>query len=363
MDFYIPTPGDKKEEVISGVIDIFGKNNVKKTKKKNKKNKASTDPLVIETSEILMGTEEIFSEEAEKIIPKDIGALGMFTGIDGDTTKIIDGILTKQSRSYANRKNHVDKYKKEFAEELTLLYNMSKTNNEIVTLLHQAAKDAIKSSGNRVRGQLSMMQNNLLQSYNAALTNQLSITKELSTTKKISEDLALRKHSNDIKAGTLEKEGNNAMDAAAFMRMLNMSKETADMTQGVSMVDSMSAELGTYTAEQVMTNQPLVPPQYDNDDDIDHRLADRMSGGSFRSAEDTRRLVYDNQGAKIVIIRDSENDWYMEARMNDGTVIDDYPLPSKESLGGISFNGSKAKDKAGRMYELDDRTMHTDLGF
>jgi hypothetical protein len=149
-----------------------------KSNKKEKKNKKKGN-----LSKLAGFVEEDIDDEDLNI---DIDALDLFKEFDDG--EISDRIVDKQKRNYNKLKKEENVYKKEFAEEITLLYNLLAETSEFSNDLEKQYKELTKQ---KTRG-VSKYSTDLAQTALTAKSNRLAILKEITNIKKTIADLNIK---------------------------------------------------------------------------------------------------------------------------------------------------------------------------
>ena len=92
---------------------------------------------------------------------------------------------------------------------------------------------------------------------------------------------------------------------------------------------------------------------YDDNDDFGDLIADEL-GDTGRSKEADMYLKYENSGVKVSICINEQDveDYYYIARDKDGNVLDDYPLPEKNTI-SINKSTGIATDIYGKKYDIE----------
>lgn len=307
----------------------------KKEKKKGKKKKKESVELLNEISD----DEENVDNDAFNFI--DLDEL-----YDEEREEDIEGdIVGVQKKNYDKLKKDENNYKKEFAEELTLLYNLLEELNKYNKKLEKKY-DALE--GAKTRG-VSKYTMDLASSILQGKTSKLQVIKEIASVKKTIADLKLKHDAKNKDNGAAVSN-----DALAVSYLQNIIKHGR-----TSFVDSLTKN------------------DHDDDDiqidgwDLDSNLGDALNYDKYHSMIDERLssetnryrdsedgdkyIKYENLGVKLFIKRDIDTgDWELIALDKNRQQIYDYPIPDKKSLGKMKFtdDGSYASDKYGRSYKV-----------
>lgn len=289
---------------------------LKPQKKKKEKEEDDYDPD--EWFADLMGSQSKISK-TRKRIKSDL--------FDGD------GIVSKKKKK---KKKHgkndglVD-FKQEFEPEMALYKNLLVAQNRFTDSL-QKEYDAIKSVKSSSRGvtkQMSELIENITDA--RALSMQL-IDKHVNVKKQIAELNMKQKE----KFAKDQLDGDNMSDfASSYLRqMLNDRQALLDPTGNASVSD--------YSDEDMLGEINL---SFANTDENDE---------NFNSEDNTDLyLKYENQNVQVyvVITNDDLDNYEFVAEAEDGTVIDDYPLPSKTKI-SINRSTNVATDYYGQKYQI-----------
>lgn len=338
-------PTKKVEEPQEEVFTLSSLSKKKKDKKKKKKknldlemmsggelNKVSSDEpeddeFVIEDSN-LIDIEELFREEED-----DIGG----------------NIIDEQKKGYEKLKKDENPYKKEFSEELTILYNLLDETNKFGKKLDKMFEGLEKS---KTRG-VSKYINDLIMSILNSKQSKLSIVKEISNIKKTVADLKIK---SDAKADKKAADGTQSTEALAstyFKNVLkygrgNFVKEFSGGNDKDEAIDDLIADIERVKSEEY------------SDDQIDkyqQMIEDRLESedNPFRSHEGSKYIEYENRGVKIYIKKCVDTgEWEFIAMDKDMQQILDYPVPTRRSAGKIKFSddGRYATDGRSITYKV-----------
>lgn len=231
----------------------------------------------------------------------------------------------KKKKKKKKKKGELTDYKKEFEPEAALLRNLLIEQNKYVDSL-QKEYDYIashKSSSRGINKNMTDLMDNITQARN--LSMQL-VDKHVNLKKTIA-DLSMKERKE--KAGTLGEGDNLADFASSYLKQ--MISDRAQYINGVG-----SAEIGDYTSEE-MAN-----------------FVTENIGESDRSVEADKYLEYENMNVTIYLHINSQDDgdYYYEAVAEDGTILNDYPLPLKETKFNINRSTDIATDTYGVKYQI-----------
>lgn len=325
---------------------ILGKKKPKE-KKKKKKRKSSLASIGVDLG-MIPTEDEIESEDTNgEDDPITIGAfLEKLDERDEDDSA---GIVDKQKRGYKKLKKGEDKYKKEFAEEITLLYSLLDETTQYSKELEKDLK-GIRSS--KVRG-VSKYSNDLAALVMTSKQTKLSIIKEIAAVKKSIADLGFkdRKDDNNNKA-------NNSSEALASQYFKNIL--THGRTDFIDMVSGSRDDDDDDVSE-------LSRSGFSDREELEYNriLEERLSStdNPFRSADGSKYIEYENRGVEIRVSRCIDTgEWEFIAVDKTGNRVDDYPLPDKRTAGRMKFSedSTYARDQLGRMYTVMEYYLPND---
>lgn len=306
---------------------------------------------VIDEYERLM--EELDNPDPLDIIPMFDEDENFYQAIDNwDNGEYYEEPLDKYSRkgkqSYNKYKEDENEYKKEFAEELAMLYDLLEETNKFSKKL---TKKYDSIDGSKAKG-TSKYLTELIESILGATTNKLQIIKEINSLKKNIQELKIK---SDSKYAKMNGDGSLEDDANSFFQNI----------MGVGRNNFVSA----------LNGEPDIHfsnPEYSNDDDIEYVnslpdaqdalhdiINDRLENeGCIRSEEADKYIIYENLKPELRILRSAaDNTWEVIAVDKDEQRIIDYPVPSKRDLGKMKFSadGKYATDAYGRSYRVIEK--------
>ena len=287
------------------------------------------------------------------IIPEFTDEDNFYQAIDNwDNGDYIEEPLDKYSKrgkqSYNKYKEDENIYKKEFAEELAMLYDLLDEANKFNKKLTKKY-DSIE--GNKAKG-TSKYLNDLIESVLSSTTNRLQIIKEINSLKKNIQELKIKA---DGKYAKMGGDGSLEDDANSFFQNI----------MGVGRNNFVSA----------LNGEPDIHfsnPDYSNDDDIEYAnslpdaqnalhdmINERLENeGSSRSSEADLYIIYENLKPEIKILRNTmDNSWEVIAVDKDCQRIVNYPVPERKSLGKCKFSadGLWMTDAYGRSYKVIEK--------
>ena len=335
----------KKKNNIDDDYDTIMLSNIKPKKNKNKKKKKKGN---------LIGDNMVEFESTVKIDSDNI--------IDEDTLLDIDSILKEREEDdieddltmkgksgYNDLKKNKNNYKKEFAEELTLLYSLLDETSKFGKALE---KDLNAMKGSKVRG-VSKYTNELAQLVLTAKNNKLSILKEINSTKKTIADLTMKA---EAKTKDVDNKNNPEYLASAYFKnILNHGRTNFINTmtnEPVSYNDDYEDEYSSMIDNIEKGEKPV-----SEEDMYNKILMDRLeaNGNPHRSIDGSKYIEYENLGVKIYVKKciDTGN-WDFVAIDKNKQQINDYPVPTKRDAGRMRFSddGTYATDSKGRIYNV-----------
>jgi len=260
----------------------------------------------------------------------------------------LDKYSKRGKQSYSKYKEDENEYKKEFAEELAMLYDLLDEANKFNKKLTKKF-DAI--DGNKAKG-TSKYLNDLIESVLSSTTNRLQIIKEINTLKKNIQELKIK---SDGKYAKMGGDGSLEDDANSFFQNI----------MGVGRNNFVSALNGD-------TDFHISSSDYSSDDDIEYANAlpdahnaihdminERLeSEGTTRSSDADMYIIYENLKPELIVMYSVvDNTWEMVAIDKDGQRIQGYPVPTKKELGKMKFSQDKkfATDAYGRSYKVMEK--------
>jgi hypothetical protein len=290
---------------------------------------------------------ELDDQDPLDIIPAFDETDNFYQAIDNwDNGEYVEEPLDKYSRkgkrSYDKYKEDENEYKKEFAEELAMLYDLLDEANKFNKKLTKKY-DAIE--GSKAKG-TSKYLNDLIESVLSSTTNRLQIIKEINSLKKNIQELKIKADGKYAKMG-----GDGSLEDSAnsfFQNIMDVGRN--------NFVSALNGDPDIHYSN----------PEYSNDEDIEYAnslpdaqdalhemINERLEneGGNRRSNEAEMYIIYENMKPEIKILRSAmDNTWEIIAVDKDGQRIVDYPVPDRKSLGKCKFSadGTWMTDAYGR---------------
>ena len=263
---------------------------------------------------------------------------------DNDYVEEISEKLTRKGkRSYDKYKEDENEFKKEFAEELTMLYDLLDDANKFNKKL---IKKYDSIDGSKAKG-TSKYLNDLIASVLTSNTNKLQIIKEITNLKKTIQELKIKSDGKYAKTGddSLESQANSF-----FSNIMSVCRNNFISALNGDDMQFVDVEYSSDTDIEYANTLPDV--QNEIHDRINERL---MNEDSLRSTEAEKYIIYENLQPEYKILRSAmDNTWEVIAVDKDGHRIHDYPVPSKKDLGRMKFSsdGYYATDAYGRSYKV-----------
>lgn len=262
--------------------------------------------------------------------------------IEGDDD-ISDSIIDDQKRGYGKLKKEANPFKKEFAEELTMLYDLLDETNKFGKKLDKIFESTQNS---KARG-MSKYTADTVTAILSSKQNKLQILKEIASVKKTIQDLKI-KHD-----GKNKDNADNSSDAAAAAYLSNIVKYgRSNFLKAVDDDKAIDAIIKKDTGSD--DEDFYFDEEHEEFDSIIHeRLMNE--GNPFRTELGNTYIELENRKVSIVIKKCIDTgDWEFIALDKDNQQVWDYPLPSKDNIGKLKFSGDNryATDKLGRSYKV-----------
>lgn len=345
----ITAPPKKKKETPEESVGeplLLSSVGKKKKKDKDKKKKKSS----IETSLISLNDDDGETDIYDSVIESDnLIDIDEILNREDDEDDIGNPIIDEQRRSYEKRKKDENPYKKEFAEELTLLYDLLDEMNKLSKELDKKYKGI---EGSKVRG-VSKYTNDMVINMLSAKTNKLQIIKEINSLKKTIADLKIKADAKNGKGGEAGEMSADLMATQYFQKVLqfgrgNFVKQFAgdgshnDVDDSIDdLVSEIESNKRGYSNHEVEDFQQMIEDRLESEENV------------FRSDAGSKYIQYENLGVKIYIKRCIDTgEWEFVALDRDNQQIYDYPLPSRRDVGKVRFSDDYATDERGRMYKV-----------
>ena len=297
--------------------------------------------------------QEIEEQDPVDLLPEFNDEDNFYQAIDNWDNEYVEEIsekLTKKGkRSYDKYKEDENEFKKEFAEELTMLYDLLDDANKFSRKL---SKKYDSIDGSKAKG-TSKYLNDLIASVLTSNTNKLQIIKEITSLKKTIQELKIKadgkKNNVGAEDGSLEDQANSF-----FSSIMSVGRN--------NFISALNGDPDTQFSN----------PEFSNDSDIEYvnslpgaqeelhnRINERLlNEGSSRTSEGDKYIIYENLKPELTIMYNvMDNTWDMIAVDKDGQRIIDYPVPSKKELGKMKFSSDHkfATDSYGRSYKCMEK--------
>lgn len=320
----------------------------KKKKKKGKKKDSNISLLIngqyVDLSDSPM-TESNHTEESHENTIDTLNLIdsdSIFFGDDDDDDEFV-GIVKTQKGGYNKLKSDDNIYKKEFSEELVLLYNLLDELNSFDKKLNRKVEGL---DSTRARG-MSKYTNDLIQSLLTCKTNKLQVLKEISNIKKTIVDLKMK----DQKNTKTDSDSSPEIMASSYLnQILGMGRNKFINT------------INSTAMQSTMTNGL----NFEDDDDFDELLDSKLESGTGRSEEIEKYVKYESLEPKICVKKFIDTgDWEFIVMDKFNREIPDYPTPNPETVTPMKFgdDGVMATDKHGRSYKVIEVVSGEDVGF
>jgi hypothetical protein len=331
----------KQLQQSSSDIILFKNDKKEKKKKKNK--------IFDELNDLLSNDSETTTKStSKKEVDLDEIVQNMdeeYDGLDEDAG-INSFIINREKKGYNKLKKQENDFKKEFAEELTLLYTLLSESNTFGKKLEKKYESMDGSKTRNSSKYITDIINSIIMNKNS----KLSILREIASIKKSIVDLK-------IKDTRVKDENFNSVDhlASTYLKNIlnygrnNFVKNFTDHDEFEEYNPNLNDnELNEYEHKRF-------------DRLIDERLTN--SEDNYRTEEGNKFIAYEKMGAKIMVQRNIDTgDWDFIAVDKNKQLIDDYPLPTKESITKMKFadDGLTATDQYGRTYKVKESYEFTE---
>lgn len=340
----------ENERVIGAPKESDAPKKEKKVKKEKKKKKSKKEEEQIEL--LSVGFDGVEYSEAED---PDIARMMGLIDIDelmnkdyGEEGNVSDPIISAQRGAYGKRKKDNNEYKKEFAEELTLLYDLLGDTRAFSDKL----KNFIDLDGKQI-GAVSKTMSDLITNYLDTKKTQLQTLKEISGLKKTAIDLKLKADSKK------ESNGSESDDSLAVSTLINTIMKTgrgdfAAAIHGGGGGFLPQDEIIDYIGH-VETSSSYSHLDDNENEDYENMIERRLTETGYleATAENDAYLKYEHRDVRVCVLMDEEeNTWEFIAVDRDDIRIDDYPLPEKRETEPMKFNGHMAVDRRGVQYRM-----------
>lgn len=313
----------------------------KKTKEKKSKKEKKKSKL-----DIILPMDDPYDD------PDDIGLINVDDIIEGvKNAGSPKSIIKEQKKGYEKLKKNDNNYKKEFAEEITLLYGLLDDTDKFGKSIE---KDLNNLRGSRVRG-VSKYTNDLAELVLTSNQTKLNILKEISSVKKSIADLQLKSEAKNKDKNANDSKNPEYMASAYFRNVLTHGR--TDFIKHIGGRDDDDYDEYNSIVEEIEDSKRNGFVTNDVDKDYTDILEARLNedGNPMRSYAGSKYIEYENRNVKPVVKKCIDTgEWHLAAIDKHGVEIDDYPLPTRRELGKMKFSadGNYATDEFGRMYSV-----------
>ena len=344
----------------------------KKEKKKKKKKKKSDFDILNEDS--LDYTGEFIDRNGKLVeitIPRpNVDLLDYYKDDEPDDSEFVDRIVDPNRKAYQKLKKDKNKFKREYAEELTLLYDTLKETDKFSKELRKRYQEL---NGSKQRG-LSKYAIDLADSVLSSNQTKLNIIKEIASVKKNALD---QKTKYEAQLAKIEAEMNKAQaqQQSSDLGLMGSSYLQNILQYGrKNFINTLTGTDGSYDEENyIETNDgmyleedgddnaellDMIEEHYEDEAELDDMISSRLSNSRNprRTDEGNKYIQYEHRKPVIKIsLNEETGDYSFFAVDQDGNVLDDYPLPSDDhKLNPIRFSldNSYGTDKRGRQYKV-----------
>lgn len=336
-----PKPVKEEPEPI-----LFGSKKKNKKKKNKKGISSSLDVKFIGDRSVPSYDQDGDGEETNDSRNLELLDIDRLLYGDEDESSVGDPIINEQLRGYEKRKNDSNKFKKEFAEELTLLYDVLDELNKFGKELDRKYR-ALESS--KVRG-VSKYTSDLITNILSAKTNKLQIIKEIANIKKTYTTMKINQE-----AKSKNSEGAASVDAIASQYLYQaMASGRQNYVKSVMDQHTGDDSLNETLRELNIDGEDYSDEEMDQFNDIlENRLENENN--PFRTERANKYIEYEKLEPKLIIKKCIDNgEWNVIAIDKDNQEIHGYPVPDKASLGKVKFSDDVATDQKGRMYRVQE---------
>ena len=313
-------------------------------KEKKKKKKIEREKL---KNELLESVDTDRDEDGVIYEDRDIDEV--IDDFINDLDEIGDPIIQEQRRSYQKRKkDKSNPYKKEFAEEMTLLYDLLNEMNDLTKELDKKYKSL---NNTKTRG-MSKYMNDMVINMLSAKSNKLQIIKEINNLKKTIVDLKIKEEAKTNKDKA--QENNIDLLASQYLKQImtygrnNFINEMPKVDRAIDdAIENIDLPRIDYTSDDLDTLHSLIDDRLDNEET------------PFRSESGNKYIEYEDRDIKICVKRCIDTgEWEFVALDNNNQQVFDYPLPNPINIGKVKFKDNFMIDGRGRMYKLIEYFSH-----
>lgn len=218
-----------------------------------------------------------------------------------------------------------------FRAELGSLQKLLK-DNEATAKTIQAILEPILTS--KARGSSKML-SDLIMALNSSNNNRLATLREISSLKKSIIDLK-------IKISKDDKNDGEGVSQEQFGSMLFDQLFKHGRANVINTANSYNPDMEDFV-------------NANNGRSFDDICNDRLNNeAALRSESSTKMIEYEKLQPEIVILKSFTGETQAIALDNEGNKIEDYPVPTEDQLGKLSFNteNGTCTDRTGRVYKV-----------
>lgn len=336
----------------------------KKAKKKEKKKKG----LSIDVDSSVFGgkdAEEVIIDDSELDVMDYMQLVGL---VDEEEEDEFDEIIKEQrgARYEAKKKDDI---KKDFADNLALLYNLLDSAKTFEKSIEKTFEESNK--GRRTQG-YSKYTADMAQAVITSRKATLDIIKEINAVKKSIIDLQIKSDSKKAANAGLDNTNSDAMVNSYINTIMNSygRSNIIEQIRGSQIrrsaepivVDATESDYGHYAGsndfqeiiDDVTSSSPIDPKYHE---EIMDKISSRLDNedNQFRSEEGSLYIEFEKFEPKILVKRCTDDgQWHFIAVSKDNQELYGYPVPSKQSAGKMQFSsdGTMCTDSKGRSYKV-----------
>lgn len=346
--------GDEQETVIViGKSKKEGKKNKEKgkNKKKKKKGKGLGIELMVDGEYVGSDPDDDSHEDEERSEIREgfIDAEEMLYGDDEDDD-ISSGIIDEQRRGYKKLKKGDDDFKKEFADEIGLLYDLL---DEMKRFVNDNEKKLKNMESSRARG-ISKYLIDMILAVQQGKVSKLNIIKEIIGLKKTIAELKIKSEAKNKDSG---KNSAEHLSSLYFQKIIGGGRVNAvNSLLGMGGGDDDDMEFLPEGVADVL--EDFEHSRSIANDGVHQKIEERLSRGNpYRSEEGNAYIEHEHDEVQVRIKRYVDtNDWEFIAIDKNNQVVYDYPVPDPSTVGKMKFSsdGTYATDGRGMSYKVID---------
>ena len=217
-----------------------------------------------------------------------------------------------------------------FKPELANLQKLLRDNENTIKMIKTVLEPLLTS---KARGSSKLLAD-LIMTMNSANGNRLSTIKEISSVKKSIYDLKIK----------MEKDSKDEVDGMPMDQFGSRFFDELFRKGRNNVIEAANQSMPEYNVDQTSTLSV--------DDIVDSHLSE---GGEYRSDEANKLISYEYLKPEIYIQKSfNTGDLSVVAIGSNGVQIDDYPVPTLEDLGKLTFNNEThtCTDITGRTFKV-----------